>query len=89
MDTLELLQETQLPPNLTQESMKVYNLLLLFHLPTRCTKGKEPSIDYSQSHVVNNSEYLDILRNKTMKKKVQRKSKQAKERIRKIVKLNE
>jgi hypothetical protein len=42
--------------------MRVHNLLLLPHLPTRCTKGKEPLIDYSQSHVVTNFEYLDILR---------------------------
>jgi hypothetical protein len=40
MDTQELLQETQLPPNLTQESMKVHKLLLLLHLLTRNTKGK-------------------------------------------------
>jgi hypothetical protein len=60
----KLLQKTQLPPNLTHESMKVHNLLLLFHLLTRCTKGKKPLIDYSQSHVVTSFEYLDILRRK-------------------------
>jgi hypothetical protein len=66
MDTQKLLQKIQLPPILTQESMNVHNLLLLFHLPARCTKGKYPLIDYSNSHVVINFEYLDILRRKTI-----------------------
>jgi hypothetical protein len=68
MDTQEFLQETQLPPNLTQESMKVHNLLLLLHLPARCAKGKEPSIDYSRSHIVTNYEYLDIPKKKNNEK---------------------
>jgi hypothetical protein len=41
--------------------MKVHNLLLLLHLPTKHTKGKEPLINYAQSHVVISSKYLDIL----------------------------
>jgi hypothetical protein len=50
--------------------MKVHNLLLLFHLFARNTKGKEPLIDYSQSHIMTSFEYLDILRKKTMEKKI-------------------
>jgi hypothetical protein len=46
--------------------MKVHNLLLLLHLLARCTKGKEPLIDYSQSHIVTSFKYIDILRRKTM-----------------------
>jgi len=70
MDIQELLQEIQLPPNLTQEFMKVHNLLLLPHLPARHTNGKEPLIDYFQSHFAISFEYLDILRRKTMEKVV-------------------
>jgi hypothetical protein len=70
MDTQKLLQKTHLPPILTQESMNVHNLLLLFHLPTRCTKGKNTLIDYSNPHVVISFEYLDIQRRKTIEKVV-------------------
>jgi hypothetical protein len=48
--------------------MRVHNLLLLLHLLARCTKGKEPLIDYFQSHVVTSFTYLNILRRKTMEK---------------------
>jgi hypothetical protein len=50
--------------------MRVHNLLLLPHLLTRRTKGKEPLIDYSWSHVVTSFKYLDILRENTMEKEV-------------------
>jgi hypothetical protein len=33
-------------------------------------QGEKPLIDYSQSHVLINSEYLDILRRKTMEKTI-------------------
>jgi hypothetical protein len=55
---------------MTQESMSMYNLLLLFCLPTRHTKGKEPLVDYSQPHVVTSFKYLDILTKKTMENKI-------------------
>jgi hypothetical protein len=61
-------QETQSPPNLTQEATRLHNLLSLLHLPIRRTRGKEPLIDYSQSHVVTFVEYLNILRKETMDK---------------------
>ncbi len=48
--------------------MKVHNLLLLPHLLARYTKGEEPLINYSQSHVVISSIDLNILRRKTMEK---------------------
>jgi len=41
--------------------MRVHNLLSLPYLPTRHTKGEKSLVDYSQSHVVINFEYLDIL----------------------------
>ncbi len=46
----------------------MHNLLLLLHLPIRHSKGKDPLIDYSKSHVMINFEYVDILRRKTMEK---------------------
>jgi hypothetical protein len=49
--------------------MRVHNLLVLFHLLTRHTKGKEPLIDYFQSHVVTSYEYLDILLGESQWKK--------------------
>jgi hypothetical protein len=42
----------------------------LSRLLARHTKGKEPLVDYSQSHVVINFGYLNILRRKTMEKVV-------------------
>jgi len=39
-------------------------------LRARHTKWKEPLVDYSQSHVVINFGYLNILRRKTMEKVV-------------------
>jgi hypothetical protein len=66
----ELLHETQMSPNVTQESMRVHNVMLLFDLLVRHTKGKKPLIDYFQSHVVTSFEYPNILRTKTMEKVV-------------------
>jgi len=63
-----LVQETHSLPNLTQEAMKLHNLLSLPRLPARCTRGKKPLIDYSQSHVVTFTKYLHIIREKTMDK---------------------
>jgi hypothetical protein len=42
----------------------------LSRLLARHTKGKEPLVDYSQSHVVINFEYMDILRRKIMEKAI-------------------
>ncbi len=42
------------------------NLLSLPHLLARKTCGKEPLIDYSQSHVGTFDEYLQIMRKKVM-----------------------
>jgi hypothetical protein len=39
-------------------------------LLARHTKGKKPLVDYSQSHVMTTSKYLDILRRKIMEKVV-------------------
>jgi hypothetical protein len=48
--------------------MRLHNLLSLTHLPPRCTRGKEPLVDYFQSHVVIFVEYSNILGKKTMDK---------------------
>ncbi len=69
-NTQKLLQETQMSLNATQESMRVHNLMLLFDLLVKHTKGEKPLIDYSQSHVMISSKYLNILRRKTMEKAV-------------------
>jgi len=50
--------------------MRMHNLLLLLCLLVRHTKGKEPLLDYSQSHFVTNSKYLDIPKKKTMEKAI-------------------
>ncbi len=57
------LEETQQFPNLIQESMRMHNFMSFPRLPASHTKGKEPIVDYSQSHVTN-FEYLDILKEK-------------------------
>ncbi len=56
-------------------------MLSLPYLPTRRIMGKEPLGDYFQSHVVILVKYLNILREKTMDKVIQRKlKKERKER---------
>jgi hypothetical protein len=62
------------------------SLLCLF---VRHTKGKEPLVDYSQSHVVTSFEYLDILKKKQWKRQLQRKLGKTNERRRKKSKPNE
>jgi hypothetical protein len=59
--------ETQQFPNLIQKSMRMHNLMLLPRLLAKHIKGKEPLVDYSQSHVVISFEYLDILKKKHRK----------------------
>jgi len=59
-NNLKMLQGIQPPPNMTQESMCLQNFLSLFHLFMRQTKGVEPLVYYSQSHVTF-VEYLYIL----------------------------
>jgi hypothetical protein len=46
----------------TQEALAGNNLLSLPHLPTRRTSGREPLVDYLQSHVVISKGYLTIMR---------------------------
>jgi hypothetical protein len=48
--------------------MRLHNLLSLLHLPPRRTRGKEPLVDYFQSHVVTFVKYLNILKRKAMDK---------------------
>jgi hypothetical protein len=46
----------------TQEALahRCHNLLSLSHLPVKRTNGREPLMDYSQTHVVTSEEYLSI-----------------------------
>lgn len=46
------------------------SLLLLSHIFTRRTKGKEPLVEYLHSHAVKCENYLTILRQKPMDKEV-------------------
>jgi len=50
--------------------MRIHNLLSLPHLPTKQTKGKESSIDYSPSHVVTFEEYCYLEEKKTWRRQL-------------------
>jgi hypothetical protein len=41
-----------------------HDLLSLSCLPTKRTNGREPLVDYSQSHVVTSEKYLRIMQQK-------------------------
>jgi hypothetical protein len=45
-------------------------LLSLLHLCAKRTNGREPLINYSQSHVVTSNEYLRIMQQQAMDKEV-------------------
>jgi hypothetical protein len=47
-----------------------HSLLSLLHLLTKRTNGREPLVDYSQSHVITSNEYLRIMQQKAMDKEV-------------------
>ncbi len=49
--------------NLIQDTMRI-------HLPTKQIRGKEPLVNYSQSHVVTSAEYLVIMCKNVMEKLV-------------------
>jgi hypothetical protein len=53
----------------TQQVLALAVLLFLPQLPTRRILGKEPLVDYSNSHVVTSNQYLAVLKQKTMDKK--------------------
>jgi hypothetical protein len=48
----------------------MHNLFSFLRLLTRQTKGKEPLVDYSQSHVVTSYQNLNIMLKKTMDKAI-------------------
>jgi len=58
--------------------MRMHNLMSLLLLLAIHIKGKEPLIDYSQSHVVFSFEYLDIIKKKTMEKVIAKEIKEDK-----------
>jgi hypothetical protein len=47
-----------------------FEMFSLFHLLTKQIKGREPLVDYSQSHVVTFNQYLDIMWKKAMDKTI-------------------
>jgi hypothetical protein len=57
-------------PSQTQRVAKLGDLLSLPRLPTRKRHGKEPLVDYSNSHVVTSNQYLAMLRQKALGKEV-------------------
>jgi hypothetical protein len=48
----------------------MHNLFSLLRLFVRQKKGKEPLVDYSQSHVITFDQYLNIMWKKAMDKVV-------------------
>ncbi len=67
---MEVKEEDQNPPNSTQDSMSIHNLLVLPHLPAKQTRRKEPLVDHNMSHVVISEKYLNIMQSKAMAKAV-------------------
>ncbi len=51
-----------------QYTMRMHQLLLLPHLLAKQIRGEEPLMDYLQFHVMNNVEYLAVIRKKAMEK---------------------
>jgi hypothetical protein len=47
--------------SITQQGLANGNLFILFHFLSRKTQGREPLVDYSQSHVVISKEYMSRL----------------------------
>jgi len=54
--------------NTTQQVLTNGNLLFLPHLLAKKTHGREPLVDYFQSHVVTLKEYLSIMWQKALEK---------------------
>ncbi len=54
----------------TQRVVELGDLLSLPRLPTRRKHGKEPIVDYSNSHVVTSNQYLVVLRQKALENKI-------------------
>jgi hypothetical protein len=63
-------EESLIFENLNSTFIEFTSLLLLSHILTRKTKGKEPLVEYLHSHVVKCEIYLTILRQKPMDKEV-------------------
>jgi hypothetical protein len=47
---------------------------LLSYLPTRRTNGREPLLNYLQSHVVTFNQYLNIMQQKAIEKEIKKQS---------------
>jgi hypothetical protein len=59
-----------------------HNLMSLPHVLARKTNGREPLVDYFQSHVVNSKEYSRIMQQKAMDKEVTKHIKESKRKKR-------
>jgi hypothetical protein len=66
--TFKLLQDAPISKDFIEEEMHVRSLLSLPYLLARCTQGKEPLVDYSQSHIMTSTNYLSVLQKKTIDK---------------------
>jgi hypothetical protein len=60
--------------------MCIHNLFSLPCVPAIQKKGKEPLVDYSQSHVVTSYQYLNIMQKKVMEKTIIKKIKKENKR---------
>jgi hypothetical protein len=58
----------------------MHNLLLLPRLLAKHIKGKKPLVDYSQSHVMISSTYLDMLKRKIMENVIVEEIKEGKQK---------
>jgi len=70
LENLTPKEESLIFENLNSIFIEFTSLLLLSHILTRRTKGKEPLVKYLHSHVVKCEIYLTILRQKPMDKEV-------------------
>jgi hypothetical protein len=59
---------------------RVSRFVVIATFAARRTNGREPLIDYSQSHVVTSKKYLRIMRQKAMDSEVEKTSQESKKK---------
>jgi hypothetical protein len=65
--------EEQFFKNLTQDTMRMHELLLFFHVLAKHTKLEEKTLmDYLQFHVMTSVEYLVVICKKVMEKAIEK-----------------
>lgn len=72
MDQSSSFEQDYILASETQEALKLSNLLFA-HLLTIASKGKEPLVNYNQSHVVTLDEYMKIIRRHAIEKEIAKK----------------